>query len=77
MAAQIERIIGDNLALKEQIDQKYKSMMNLHELAEYLNTTPEQLQGNSAILNDFINDFSNKCSSEYIQMMSFKVWRMN
>jgi hypothetical protein len=66
MAAQIERIIGDNLSLKDQIDQKFKSMMNLHELAEYLNKTPEELQSSSTILNDFINDFNQKCNFKYI-----------
>jgi hypothetical protein len=55
MSNQIERTILENIQLKSEIDLKYKSMMNLQELAEHLNATPQELGRHH--LSSFLSDF--------------------
>lgn len=36
MVSSVQRLIDENLRLKQQIDQKYRGINDLHEIAEYL-----------------------------------------
>lgn len=58
MSAQIENIIHQNLQLKEQIDIKYKSMMNLHELSDHLGVAPKEIT--KGPLSEFLAKYEEK-----------------
>ena len=60
MSNQIKRIILENIALKEELDAKYRNMANLQEIAEYLELKPEALKKGETLKN-FINNFETKC----------------
>lgn len=58
MSRQIESLILENVQLKGQIDAQYRSMIDLHQLADHLGKTPTELaQGQ---FNDFLADFEQK-----------------
>lgn len=58
LSAQIENVIHQNLQLKEQIDAKYKSMMNLHEISEHIGVSPKEIV--KGPLQEFIAKYEEK-----------------
>jgi len=39
---------------------KYRGIRDVHELADYLNLSPENLMNNSQILKDFLQDYEER-----------------
>jgi hypothetical protein len=56
MSSQIKRIILENIALKEELDAKYRGMTNLQEIAEYLGLKPEAAK-KEEVIKTFISNF--------------------
>lgn len=74
MSNQIKRVILENIALKEELDAKYRSMTNLQEIAQYLDVKPEALKKGEA-LKTFFNDFETKCRNQIIQKSRLRDYR--